>query len=79
MKKLKDLFNKANVAKAAVFAGALTGASVAHADLPAVVGTTFTSLQTDGSAMAELAWPVVGTIFAAGLLFKLFKRFGNKI
>jgi len=65
--------------KAAFVVTALTAVSAANAALPAVIGTTLTSVQEDGLAMADLIWPVVGAIFGAMLLIKLFKRFGNKI
>lgn len=79
MSKLKQLFSSAKTAKVAVVASAVAAVSSAHAELPAVIGTTLTTVQSDGLAMADLVWPVVGAIFGAVLLFKLFKRFGNKI
>ena len=62
-------------------AGALLAASVgaAHAELPAVVGTTLTAIKTDGMALADLVWPIMLAFLGAALLMKLSKRFGNKV
>lgn len=65
--------------KAAFAATALTAVSAANAALPAVIGTTLTTVQADALDLADLIWPVVGAIFGAMLLIKLFKRFGSKI
>jgi len=62
-------------------AGALLAASVgaAHAELPAVVGTTLAGIKTDGMALADLVWPIMLAFLGAVLLMKLSKRFGNKV
>lgn len=57
----------------------LAGIGLAMAELPAVVGTTLTGLQTDGLALVALVWPVVGAIVGGFILIKLFKRGANKI
>lgn len=57
----------------------VAGIASAHAALPAVIGTEFDKVQTDGLALADLVWPVLMAIFGALLLMKLGKRFGNKI
>lgn len=57
----------------------LAGMGLAMAELPAVVGTTLTGLQTDGTALIALVWPVVGTIVGGFILIKLFKRGASKI
>lgn len=72
---MRKLFNKALASLGLAF-GAVT-ASVAA--IPAIVGTTLTSVQTDGLAMIDLVWPVVVTIFGGILLITLFKRAGGKI
>ncbi len=66
-----------SVAVALVFS--LVGVMPALADVPAVVGTTLTAIQTDALAMIDLVWPVVGSILGAFILLKLFKRAGNKV
>lgn len=62
-------------------AGALLAASIgaAHAELPAVVGTTLDTIKTDGMALADLVWPIMLAFLGAALLMKLSKRFGNKV
>lgn len=70
---------KNNVSKIIVgFALALFGAS-AYAALPAVIGTSLTTVQTDGLALIDLVWPVVGAVTGGFILFKLFKRGTSKI
>lgn len=51
----------------------------AHAALPDGVSTGFTQLQTDGLAMADLAWPVVISLTVSLILFKLYKRYVAKV
>ena len=57
----------------------LAAMSSAFAAVPAVVGTTLTSVQTDGLAIIDLVWPVVIAIFGGLLLIKLFKKAASKI
>lgn len=71
---------KKTVALRAVLVGGLLMASVAaHAALPASVGTTVTAIQTDGQAVFDLVFPVVGVFLGLALVIKLFKRFANKV
>lgn len=58
---------------------AMLGVNVAHAALPAGIATAVTAAQTDGLALADLIWPALIILAGALLLFKLFKRFFNKI
>jgi hypothetical protein len=51
----------------------------AMAALPASVGTTVTSIQTDGQAVFDLVFPVVGVFLGLAIIIKLFKRFSNKV
>lgn len=51
----------------------------AYAALPDGVSTGFTQLQTDGLAMADLAWPVVIALTVSLILFKLYKRYIAKV
>lgn len=54
-------------------------AANAMAALPASVGTTVTAIQTDGQAIFDLIFPVVGVFLGLVIVIKLFKRFGNKV
>lgn len=54
------------------------GVSTVQAAIPASVDTAVTDMTTDGLAMADKMWPYVVAVFGATVLFKLFKRFGNK-
>jgi len=51
----------------------------AEAALSTAIGTTLTAIQTDGLALVDLVWPVVGAITGAFILFKLFKRGASKV
>lgn len=54
-------------------------ATSAFAALPASVGTTVTGIQTDGQAVFDLVFPVVGVFLGLAIIIKLFKRFANKV
>ena len=58
---------------------ALLIGATANAALPDGVSVGFTQVQTDGLAMADLAWPVVIALTVAVILFKLYKRFIGKV
>lgn len=58
---------------------AAVGVSSAFAAIPAVVGTTLNSIQSDASDLADLVWPVILGIMGFLILMKLAKRFGGKI
>lgn len=64
--------------KIVVGSSLLIGAA-ANAALPEGVTAGFTQVQTDGLAMADLAWPVVIALTVAVILFKLYKRFIGKV
>lgn len=64
------------LALAALSAGV---ASTAFAALPASVGTTVASIQTDGNSMFDLVFPVIGVLIGLVVVIKLFKRFVAKI
>ena len=51
----------------------------AEAALSSAIAATLTGIQTDGLALVDLVWPVVGAITGAFILFKLFKRGSSKI
>lgn len=58
---------------------AMTGFNVAEAALPAGVQAGFTTLQTDGLALIDLAWPVIIAITVAFIIIKLFKRSAGSV
>jgi hypothetical protein len=66
-------------AASVVGAGALALAGQAQAALPASVTTAMTSIQTDGLALIDLAWPVVAALVGGFVLIKLFKRAASKV
>lgn len=59
--------------------GMILAAGQAAAALPASVATTVTSIQSDGQAIFDLIFPVVGLFLGLVIVIKLFKRFGNKV
>ena len=61
----------------AVASMVLVGA--ANAALPAAVGTTITGIQTDGQALFDLVFPVIGVFLGLGIIITLFKRFSKKV
>ena len=60
-------------------AGLLAVSSSVYAALPAAVGTTITSIQTNATDIFDLIFPVVGSILALTIVIKLFKRFTSKV
>jgi len=72
---------KAKIQNALIVAGAMTMMAVdsAMAALPASVATTVTSIETDGKAIFDLVFPVVGAFLGLAIVIKLFKRFSNKV
>lgn len=62
-----------------IASGAVLVGFGANAALPDGITAGFTQLQTDGMAMADLAWPVVIALTVALILFKLYKRFIGKV
>ena len=76
--------NKSTVKKYAAYLASLVTLGLltvaqAEAALSTAIGTTLTSIQTDGLALVDLVWPVVGAITGAFILFKLFKRGASKV
>ena len=51
----------------------------AMAALPASVATTITDIQTDGTSLFDLVFPVVAAFVGLSVVIKLFKRFSNKL
>ena len=63
----------------AITIGMLFGVTTANAALPVVVGTTLTDIQTDGLALINLLWPVIGVLTGAFVLIRIFKRGSSKL
>lgn len=74
-----DYMKKLNTARAVVGSSLLAGSIAAHAALPTAVTGAFTSLQSDGEALIDLAWPVVVALVGGFILIKLFKRAAGKL
>lgn len=55
-------------------AASVMGASVANADLPEGVTGAFTTIQTDGLALIDLAWPVLIAVTGGFIIMGLFKK-----
>jgi len=66
-------------AKIATGTALVIGSASAMAELPASIAVGLETVKADSFEMADLMWPVVIAVFGSFLLFKLFKRFGNKI
>ena len=64
--------------RGAVVAGLLAPLS-SFAAVPAVVGTTLDTIQTDALAVIDLVWPVVLAVVGGFILLKVVKRGVNKI
>lgn len=68
--------------KAAAIGAGLSAAlasSFAAADLPAVVGTSLTTVQTDALAAIDLVWPVVMAVLGGFVVLKIVKRAVSKV
>jgi hypothetical protein len=50
----------------------------AEAALNAGVSTAFSTIQTDGLALIDLAWPVVIAVTVAFIMIRLFKKAAAK-
>lgn len=53
--------------------------AVGHAAVPAVVGTTLATVQTDALAVIDLIWPVVLAVLGGFILMKIVRRGASKI
>lgn len=64
-----------------LFASLLMGLASfgASADVPAVVGTTITGLQTDALAAIDLVWPFALAVVGGFIVLKIVKRALNKV
>lgn len=51
----------------------------AMAALPESVATSISAIQTDGTAIFNLIFPVVAAFLGLAVVIKLFKRFTNKV
>lgn len=66
---------KAGLAGAAL----ATMVNSAMAALPESVATSITAIQTDGTSIFNLVFPVVASFLGLSIVIKLFKRFSNKV
>lgn len=73
------MISKAKNAYLALGVTSMMVAGSAMAALPASVATTVTSIETDGKAIFDLIFPVVGVFLGLAIVIKLFKRFSNKV
>jgi len=73
------MISKAKNAYLALGVTSMLVAGSAMAALPAAVATTVTSIETDGKAIFDLIFPVVGAFLGLAIVIKLFKRFSNKV
>lgn len=73
---IKALRNRYTQAGVAVVGSAASVA--AHAELPAAATTAFTTIQTDGLALVDLAWPVMIAVTGGFILLGLFKKAAKK-
>ena len=64
---------------AVLLVASLSIAGMAQAALPVSVGTTVTAIQTDGTAVFDLVFPVVAAFVGLTVIIKLFKRFTSKV
>lgn len=71
MKKLVVLF-------VSLIAVAVASVGTAEAALNAGVSSAFTTLQTDGLALVDLAWPVITALTVAFIIISLFKKAASK-
>ena len=74
---MKDMNRSSKLAAVAAVV-ALSAAVPAHAELPTGAAAVFTSIQTDGLALIDLAWPVMGAVVVGLIIMKLFKKVTGK-
>jgi len=73
------MISKAKNAYLALGVTSMLVAGSAMAALPTAVATTVTSIETDGKAIFDLIFPVVGAFLGLAIVIKLFKRFSTKV
>lgn len=81
MKTLRKIGTAANQKMAllgALVVATLATAVPAHAALPAIVGTSIGTIQTDALAAIDLVWPLVMAILGGMVILKIVKRVVNK-
>lgn len=71
-------FKKTKVV-AAVGGASLLATQAAHAALPAGLQAAFDAVLVDAGALSTMVAPIIIGVLALGIVFKLVKRFGNKI
>lgn len=75
---LKKL-NRENLARAGFIVAGSVASSMSFAALPAEATTAITTIGGNVTDMEAAVWPVIGSVVAALILIKLFKRFSSKI
>ena len=65
-------------AQAGVGFSLIMAAGAANATTPTAAQTAMTSLQTEGEAMIDAAWPVVTALTVGFIAIKLFKKSASK-
>jgi len=58
---------------------ALASIGSAHAAIDASVGTAFTALEADATALSAIVIPIVVSVLGLFIVIKLIKKFGGKI
>lgn len=66
-------------AQAATALGLVTLAGAAKAELPAGIATAMTEVKADATALNDLVMPIVIAVIGMLIVYKLLKRFSNKI
>lgn len=74
-----NVVKRASVALLGMLAFCAAFVQTAVAAVPVAASTAITEIQTDGLAMVDLLWPVIGALTVAFVLIKIFKKGGNKV
>ena len=70
---------KARLSAAVLGASAFFATVVAHAEIDASVTTAMNQVKADATELNTIVMPIVISILGMGIVYKLVKRFGNKI
>lgn len=76
--KPRNIVRKYGARIAAVPAVLAVSAGAAMAAVPAGATAAFTALETDGTAMIDLGWPVVTALTVGIILIGIFKKVASK-
>ena len=80
---VKKLASKAQALAVAAATGVgsmlgMGGINDAHAEVPAIVGTTVTSMTADATSIFTTVFPYAAAVLGMVVVLKLFKRFVSK-